>query len=487
LNKATRWVLWLLQVGLLIATLAPGPYWKPRATLPVPVSAQSTSGEYIAGRALRPRFLHGQVLSARGEALSGASVWVGTDVVKTDSHGRFSVSLSSLAERLTVRLPGYYVGQWDLAHLHLRSRQSDTPQQLGTATRRFPCAPDYCVEVHLVPFAARGVYVPMGLLRSSKRFWALADLVEKSPVLSAMVIDVKGDYGRIAWDSEVPLVKELDNRLPSRVNLKQAIPELHRRGIYAIARFVVFKDDPLATHKPEWAVKRADGTVWKDGEGLGWANPFREEVWEYNLALLEEVAQLGFDEIQLDYLRFPSDGDISAIAYQEENTRETRTTAIRTFMERFSQRLAPYPVLTSADVFGLVVWVVPGEDMNIGQRVEDIAPYVDYLSPMMYPSTFISGNLGYKAPDRKPYEVIYRSVQQAQARVPPGTRVRPWLQAYWYTLPEMQVQRLAAEEALSDGWLFWNAAGVYDPALFGPLPERETLWKQVYEDDEEAP
>jgi len=99
---------------------------------------------------------------------------------------------------------------------------------------------------------------------------------------------------------------------------------------------------------------------------------------------------------------------------------------------------------------------------------------------MIYPSTFIPGNLGYKHPDKVPYEVIYRSVRQARTRVAPGTKVRPWLQAYWYDLPEMQIQRLAAEDAAADGWLFWNAAGYYPPELFGPLPDRNTLWQAVY-------
>ena len=348
-----------------------------------------------------------------------------------------------------------------------------------------PCPVRWCVDVRLAPQDVRALYIPMGLLAAPARFWALITLVERSPVLNGVVIDVKGDYGLLAWESQVPLSQEMGNHFPSAIDLKTTVAELRRRGIYVIARYVVFKDDPLATYKPEWAVRRGDGSVWKDGEGLGWANPFREEVWDYNLALLEEVAQLGFDEIQLDYIRFPSDGDLRAIVYEEENTRATRTAAIREFMRRFAERMNRYPVRTSADVFGLTLWVVPGEDMNIGQRVEDIAPFVDVLSPMIYPSTFIPGNLGYTAPDERPYEVIYRSVLQARQRVPPHVQVRPWLQAYWYTLPDMQIQRLAAEDAVSDGWMFWNAGGIYPPELFGPLPPREELWRAVYDTGKE--
>jgi len=381
---------------------------------------------------------------------------------------------------LTVSAPEYYTARWPLSLLGEQEMWAHTPEQLGRARRVEPCPVATCVDVRLAPWGARGIYIPMGILQSSAHFWDLIHMVERSPILNAVVIDVKGDYGLLAWDSDVPLAKELGNRLRPSLDLQEAIRELHRRHIYVIARFVVFKDNPLATHKPELAVRREDGTVWKDREGLGWANPFREEVWSYNLALLEEVAQLGFDEIQLDYLRFPSDGDVGSIVYQEENTRETRTAAIREFMRRFHARMSAYNVKTSADVFGLTVWVAPGEDMYIGQRVEDITPYIDFLSPMIYPSTFIPGNLGYENPSQRPYEVIYRSVRQAQQRVAPGTRVRPWLQAYWYDIPEMQIQRLAAEDAGADGWLFWNAAGYYPDAVFGPLPPRGTLWAQVY-------
>ncbi len=469
-------------------TPTPTPTATPTYT-PLIVTPIATPPPWPGADALRSRVPGGvapervvivRVYDRRGWPLSAAQVQVGDQAVLTGEDG-FAMLVDAPADReLVVEREHYYTGRWPLAQLAEGPQRAHTPEQLGIARRIGPCPARACVDVQLTPWDARGLYIPMGILRVPKRFWGLVNLVETSPILNAVVIDVKGDYGRIAWDSQVPLIKEMGNRAPTAINLKEVVPQLQRRGIYVIARFVVFKDNPLAHHKPEWAVKRGDGSIWLDGEELGWANPFREEVWEYNLALLEEVAQLGFNEIQLDYIRFPSDGDLSAIVYEEENTRETRTAAIREFMRRFHERMSKYPVKTAADVFGLTVWVVPGEDMNIGQRVEDITPYVDYLSPMIYPSTFIPGNLGYKNPSKKPYEVIYRSVRQAQQRVAPGTRVRPWLQAYWYDLPHMQIQRLAAEDAAADGWLYWNAAGYYPPELFGPLPSREALWKAVY-------
>lgn len=159
---------------------------------------------------------------------------------------------------------------------------------------------------------------------------------------------------------------------------------------------------------------------------------------------------------------------MGSIVYAQENTLETRTKAIRTFMEQVTTALEPYDVFVSADVFGLTVWVAPDSDMGIGQRVKDIGPYLDYLCPMIYPSTFGPGNLGYEVPSDYPYEVIYRSVIQAAGRLPAHVRVRPWLQAYWYTLEQQAAQRQAAEDAGAWGWCFWNAGGKYLPELFAP-------------------
>ena len=218
---------------------------------------------------------------------------------------------------------------------------------------------------------------------------------------------------------------------------------------------------------------REDGTVWLDGEELGWANPFHEEVWDYNIELAKEVADFGFDELNFDYIRFPSDGDVNAIVYEEENTLETRTTAIREFMTRLSESLRPTGVFVSADVFGLTLWVVPDSDMHIGQRVIDVAPQVDYLAPMVYPSTFGPGNLGYDNPSTEPYNVVYRSQEQAETIVPPYVKVRPWLQGYWYTLDEMQLLKQAALDSDSTGWSWWNAGGKYDSDLFEAAEDTE--------------
>ena len=142
------------------------------------------------------------------------------------------------------------------------------------------------------------------------------------------------------------------------------------------------------------------------------------------IALAQEVAAMGFDEVQFDYLRFPSDGQTKGLAYSQENTLEKRTAMMAEFCAQTYAALNLTPAFFSADVFGLTVWVAPSNDMGIGQRLDDIVPSVDYVSPMLYPSTFIPGNLGLDNPGRYPYEVINRSVIEDAGAHPADRRPR---------------------------------------------------------------
>jgi hypothetical protein len=445
----------IMAEGLKLARIAPGTRLQltREGYLVTEVTYQ---GEANLAVTLRPYAVQGVVRDAStGQPVPGATLYVSDGVLDADDSGFYRIPELPDDLQITVKAPGF----------------GKTTHSLDAEATR--CAQDpptpgpLCLDLRLTPFQARGLYIPFGLLANPDKVRGLLDLVEGSE-LNALVVDVKGDRGYLAYDSQIPLAVELgvSGGREGWLALDELLAEAQTREIYTIARIVVFKDNPLALGRPELAVGRSDGTVWTDGEGLGWGNPFREEVWNYNVAIAQEVAALGFDEVQFDYLRFPSDGDIGAILYAEENTLETRTAAIREFTRRVTEALRPYGVFTSADVFGLTVWVDPESDMSIGQRVIDVAPLVDYLCPMVYPSTFRSGNLGYADPSARPYDVIYRSQLAAEARVPSSTRVRPWLQAYWYTLDEMLTQKQAADDANATGWTFWNAGGVYNEELF---------------------
>ena len=417
--------------------------------------------------ALKPKAVQGIVRDAyTGQPLAYTYGSLNGVPFALDSDGRYQ--LLNLDQTMTLRFKqaGYKPAQLTIG------AEDITPHNLEL----YPCQPagssdespqSVCLDLLMQPFSAKAVYIPFNLLSKPDSVEAIFDLVDRTE-LNAIILDVKGDSGFLAWDSQVLQADLLgvDGNREGWLTLETFLAEAQARNIYTIARLVIFKDNPLAFANPDLAVMYADGSIWLDGEGLAWVNPFRQEVWDYNIALATEIAALGFDEINLDYLRFPSDGDIAAIALPQENTLETRTTAIRTFTSLMSQALAPYGTYLSADVFGLTVWVEPENDMNIGQRVIDIAPYVDYLSPMIYPATFVPGNLGLVDPPAYPYEVVFRSQQAAMERVPVTTRVRPWLQAYWYSSYEMLLQKQAANDAGSTGWLWWNAAGVYDETIF---------------------
>lgn len=388
--------------------------------------------------------------ASTGEPISGAWVYVAGKRFGPSQHGELKVEGVPPEGEMTVKAPGY-------ALLRVNPSRGDWESS-------FPV-----LNLSLEPFKVRGIYIPFVLLARPERVKELLELVDKTE-LNAIVVDVKSDRGFLAWDSQVPLARELGIiRKRESETLQEILRFCREKGIYTIARIVVFKDNPLANGRPDLAVKKKDGTVWLDREELGWGNPFRREVWDYNIALAKEVASMGFDEINLDYIRFPSDGDLGAIAWEETNTLETRTEVIRGFIKAISEALAPFPVFLSADVFGLTPWVEGGGDMGIGQRIEDISPYVDYLCPMVYPSTFAPGALGYENPALHPYEVVYWSTLKAREKS--KALVRPWLQHYSlygviYTLDQFKAQRRAAEEAGAWGWLWWNAGGFYEEALF---------------------
>ncbi len=411
------------------------------------------TGEESLSLALRPTSLRGVVRDAStGQPIAGALIYVDGRIVVADGNGAYFIPNLPEQPTLVIKAAGYRkerVTAWQHAN----------PVLAACADSTMPCA-----DLMLTPFKVKGIYIPLALLSLPDQVRALIDLVERTE-LNAIVVDVKGDRGWLAYPSQVPLAQELGVAIGGLMDIREFLRLCKERGIYTIARLVIFKDSPLAFGHPELAVTNADGTVWTDAKGAGWTNPFRQEVVDYNIAIAVEVAQMGFDEIQVDYVRFPSDGDVTTIAYEEaENTMENRTAAINSFLAQLRTALRPWQVFTSVDLFGLTVSVAPTSDMGIGQRLDDVATLVDYVCPMIYPSTYISGNFGFEEPANHPYDVVYRATQDALRRT--KTKIRPWLQHYsWqvtYGLEELQLQRQAAEDAGAWGWTFWNAGGRYN-------------------------
>ncbi len=291
----------------------------------------------------------------------------------------------------------------------------------------------------------------------------LIDLVDKTE-LNAVVIDVKDASGRIFFDTSIPLANEIGSEEVRIPDLAAWLQELKEKGIHTIARIVVFQDPYLAAHKPEIALQSKFGGLWRDFKGQTWVDPTEKLVWDYNLDLAEESIDLGFDEINFDYIRFPSDGNINQIVYNNLDNK-SKNEVMSQFYKYVGNRLMFKPALTSADLFGMVLWRNDG--MGIGQRYEDAAPYFDYIAPMVYPSHYPDGFEGFANPAEHPYEIIYKSlirVEQYQNE-DSKAKLRPWLQDFdlgaEYTPEMIHLQKQATYDGGGYGWFLWNASNRY--------------------------
>jgi len=296
--------------------------------------------------------------------------------------------------------------------------------------------------------------------------------------LNAVVIDIKGDKGLLTYPSNVVTATNIGaNHAPTIRDWQAFMQDLKARNIYAIARIVVFKDNYLARAYPQWAVKTGTGDLWLDRENLPWLEAFHPQVWDYNVALAVEAAQRGFDEIQFDYVRFPTDGKLSNIAYSQPiDDPAVRKAAINGFLAHADQALEPYDAKLAVDVFGYTTW--HKGDFRIGQDLSDMAAYLDVLSPMLYPSTYNHGLPGLPQYNTNtvayPYEVVYESMIRAMARAKgtnPDIIIRPWIQDFpdyqfdrrTYTPDEIRAQMFAAYDTGGGGWMLWDPRVRYTP------------------------
>ena len=230
------------------------------------------------------------------------------------------------------------------------------------------------------------------------------------------------------------------------------------KNIYTIARIVTFKDEIQASNNQDYAIKKEDGSIWRNHDNMAWVDPFDKRAHKYTIAIAEEAAKVGFDEINFDYIRFPAkDG----LALSKENTQENRIKAIGDFLNLAQNRLRKYGVFISVDTYGNVCW--SKDDNGIGQTVESLSKYADYIAPMLYPSGFASGSFYFDYPADHPYEVIFRSVKNIRDRID-TTRVRPWLQYFkdyghkkrYYKKAEVKAQMRGANDANASGWMMWS-------------------------------
>jgi len=296
--------------------------------------------------------------------------------------------------------------------------------------------------------------------------------IARNTEINGVVIDIKDWSGYVAYDTALPAVEEYGAKSVRIRNISALLQRLREEGIYLIARITVFQDPVLASARPDLAVqsKANPAALWLDRSGLAWIDPAAKESWDYNIAIAREAVELGFDEINFDYIRFPSDGNLGDMSFPLWDESTPRHLIMREFFEYMRRELPD--VNLSIDLFGLST--VNHDDLGIGQIIEDVFEYFDYISPMVYPSHYAPGFLGYQNPASYPYEVVKYSIDRALKRLlafdPTGesARLRPWLQDFnlgaVYDAGMVRSQIAAVYDATGDdfsGFLLWNSSNIY--------------------------
>lgn len=334
------------------------------------------------------------------------------------------------------------------------------------------------------PEAVRGLYVS-GPVAGDPYLNTILDLVD-STELNAVVIDIKNDEGKVTYSAaEGTTAREVGACVRYIGDLEGLVAKLKERGIYAIARISAFKDPLLAKARPDLALKRPDGSNVKES-GAAWVNPFEQEVWDYLTELALDAAAAGFDEVQFDYVRFPTGQGTGDLDLGEAAEGKTRSDAVAGFLEYVGGALREEGVWLSADVFGVVI-TNKGDGEYLGQEYARLGETVDFVSPMIYPSHYVSGSFNLDVPDSKPYETVLAALNKSQevlSVVPEEDRagVRPWLQAFtatWvkghipYGGEEIRAQIQAVYDAGYTEWILWNAQNSYSADGLLPAEEAE--------------
>lgn len=341
----------------------------------------------------------------------------------------------------------------------------------------------------------KGIYVSANSTKGEK-FDELTKFIEDSD-LNAIVIDVKDDSGNVTINFNTGN-KEIDKHTLDIVDAKPLLSKMKSKHIYPIARIVTFKDKNLAESHPEWSFKNADGTVWESDGGDKFVNPFKKEVWDYNINVSKEAAKAGFKDIQYDYVRFPEafENVEHSLTYDKGKYKDSdlsevdqRVDTITQFLKTARRDLKPYGAEISADVFGYSAMVE--EAPGIGQSFPKIAENTDAISSMIYPSHWSPGDFGYDAPDKEPYGAVDKYLdKETEVLNKLGNKKpksRPWLQDFTaqylgegnyktYDSEAVEDQVKALKDHGINLFILWNAANDYTEGVdYTPKADKEKV------------
>jgi hypothetical protein len=320
-------------------------------------------------------------------------------------------------------------------------------------------------KLRALPRELRGVHVSMGLASLPGKLDQYVAL--RAYGLNALELDVKDENGKVGFLNGAPALAHDIGAAGPYYDAYEAAATAHAAGLYLIGRVVTFQDPTLAGARPDLALKRADGSVWQTSGGAAWTNPYDSRVWKYNVDVAAAAARAGFDEIQFDYVRFPSDGDISQIVYPRKAA--PKGTTIARFLAYAAHRLHPLGVRVSADLFGLAAT----RDLGVGQVPQRVSRAVDVIYPMVYPSHYSAGEFDITDPDLFPGRTVANSLLDFRRAVKARVRLVAWLQDFSiqhrYGLLEVDDEVAAARRQHAAGFMLWNPEGKYTKeALSGP-------------------
>jgi hypothetical protein len=385
--------------------------------------------------ALSPIVVFGLVTDPDGKGIPGVLIKSGEQVTTTDADGAFELG-SAQPGLVEIGRPG-----WATVEVALQEGQRS-------------------LDAVLEPFVVRGMRVSPAAAGDAERYATLLGLADDS-VVNTLVFDTKNEKGAIRYESQVSGAAML-----IVYNAERVLSQAKELGLYTITRIVTFQDAPRARNFPETAIRDLNGDIWVDAAGQAWVDPTNPASWEYPIALGVEACQLGFDEIQYDYVRFPSDGDIESIAWSQPVDEELRVATVAGFLAKAAEEIHKVGCVVSADIFGIIMSTT--DDQGIGQRVTDLSSAADAISPMIYPSHYGPGWRNLERPNDHPGIVVSDALATGLPKATGGALIRPWLQAFAHS-PEQVRESIDAAEAMGVGWMLWSQESQFVPAM---LPSR---------------
>ena len=390
----------------------------------------------VLGLQMEPMVLQGRVTDSNGNGVVGATVTINDRTVTTGDFGSFEV---------VEAMPG-------TVHVEKAAWVSSSAEWDGDRRR---------LDVKMDAFMVRGLRVDPRTAGDDEAFARILEFADASTV-NALVFDTKIELGNV--------VHEIDGYdEPAAIGALQPVYSAHERlaqakahGLYTITRIVTWQDPYASLHRNEYAMHNTiDGDTWVTWTGMGWMDPTDRRSWEYPIELGVAACKMGFDEIQFDYVRFPSDGDINTAVYDDPTmlTPEGRVLIVGEFLSTARERINAAGCAVSADIFAIILSV--RDEQGIGQKVEELSYTVDAVSPMVYPSHYGHGWMNFENPNDHPAEVVGEALNSGMIRMEGGALLRPWIQGFAWTGAQVR-EAIAAAEDRNMGWLLWNQLSYFE-------------------------